>query len=80
MSHFLLIRHLTQRNAVKWVKNFFGVKDINTAWQRLERLLQEEDRAVGAQTLKAVEGKRTRAACNSPCIEYPSILRQQIIH
>jgi len=50
---------LTQADVVKWVKNFFGVKDINKARQRLERLLQEEDLAVGAQTLKAVEGERT---------------------
>ena len=57
MSHFLLTRYLTQRDAVKWVKNFFGVKDINAARQRLERLLREEDLAVGAQTLKAVKGE-----------------------
>jgi len=54
---FLLICYFTQRNAVKWVKNFFGVKDINTARQRLDRFLQEEDRAVGAQTLRAIEGE-----------------------
>ena len=53
-----MTRYLTQRDAVvvKWVKDFFGVKDINAARKRLERLLQEEDLAVGAQTLKAVEG------------------------
>jgi len=80
LSHFLLRRYLTQRDAVKWVKNFFGVKDINTARQRLERLLKDEDRAVGAHTLKAVEGERTHAACNSRCIEHPSMSRQQSIH
>jgi hypothetical protein len=48
--------YLAERDAVKWVKNFFGVKDINKARQRLDRLLQEETRAVGAQTLKAVDG------------------------
>ena len=57
MSHFLLTRYVTQRDAVKWVKNFFGVKDINAARQWLERLMREEDRAVGAQTFKAVEGE-----------------------
>ena len=60
MSHFSLVCYLTQRGAVKWIKNFFGVKDINAARQKLERLLQEEDRAVGAQTLKLVDGERTR--------------------
>ena len=64
----MLTRYLTQRDAVKWVKNFFGVKDINAARRRLQRLLQEEGLTVGAQTLKAVDGKRTLAACNSPPI------------
>jgi hypothetical protein len=41
---------------VKWVKNFFGVKDINKARERLERLLKEEVLAVGAQNLRAAEG------------------------
>jgi hypothetical protein len=63
-------------DAVKWIRNFFGVKDINAAGQRLKRLLQEEGLAVGAQTLKIVEGKPTHAVCYSPCIEYPSISRQ----
>jgi len=58
VSHFLLTDSFTQRDAVKWVKNFFGVKEINAARQRLERLLQEEDRAVGSQTLKAVEDNK----------------------
>jgi len=40
------------------VKKFFRVK-IDTAWQRLERLLQEEDWAVGAHTLKAIKGEQT---------------------
>ena len=57
MSPSLLICYFTQRDAVKRVKEFFGVKDINLARQRLDRLLQEEDRAVGAQTLSAVEGE-----------------------
>ena len=54
-----MIRGFSQRDldAVKWVKNFFGVKDINKARQRLDRLLQEEDLAVGAHTLGAVNGK-----------------------
>jgi len=40
-----LICYFTQRDAVKWANNFFGVKDINTAHQRLDRFLQGEDRA-----------------------------------
>jgi len=76
----LLICYFTQCSAVKRVKNFFGVKDINLARQRLNRLLQEEDRAVGAQTLRAVEGERMPSACNPPCIKYFSTLRQQSVH
>ena len=51
-----MIRFLTQRDAVKWVKNFFGVKDINRVRQRLDRLLQEEGLAVVAHILTAVDG------------------------
>jgi hypothetical protein len=40
---------------VKWVKNFFGVKDISKGRQRLDRLLQEEVLAVGAQNLRAAD-------------------------
>jgi len=52
------ICYFIQQDAVKWVKNFFAVKDINIARQRLDRALQEleEDRAVGARSLRAVEG------------------------
>ena len=49
--------YFTQRDAVKWVKNFFGVHDINKARQRLDHLLEEESRAVGAQTLKVAVGE-----------------------
>jgi len=54
---FLANMSLYSPDAVKRVKDFFGVKDINLARQRLDRLLQEEDRAVGAQTLRAVGGE-----------------------
>jgi len=60
--HSMLPAH---RDAVKQVKNFFGVRDINAARQRLERVLQEEDRAVGA--LRHVDGEQT-----------PSVLRSTI--
>ena len=52
-----MIRHFSQRDAVKWVKNFFGVKDINKSRQKLDRLLQEEGLAIGAHTFRAVDGK-----------------------
>jgi len=53
----LVTRKLKKRRLLKWVKNFFGVKDINTARQRLDRFLQEEDQAIGAQILRAIEGE-----------------------
>jgi len=56
-EYFFANTYSTQQDAVKWVKNFFGVKDISMARQRLDRVLQEEDRAVGAQTLRGVEGE-----------------------
>jgi hypothetical protein len=59
-----------QRHAVKLVKNFFGVKDINEARQRLDRLIQEEVATTAAQILggvdrlerKLLRGGRTRLA------------------
>ena len=55
MSPSLPICYFTQRDTVKWVKNFFGVKDINVARRRIDRLQQEEVLAVGAQILRAVD-------------------------
>ena len=52
-----LIYSFTECDTVKFVKNFFGVKDIDKARQRLHRLLPEEGLAVGAQTLTTVEGE-----------------------
>ena len=78
----MLTGHLAQRDAVRWVNNVHGAKDINTARQRLGRLLQEEGLlvTVGAQTPGAVDSKLTHPVCNSPPIEYPSISRQKCIH
>jgi hypothetical protein len=56
-SHSLMCC-LTQGGTVKWIKNFFGVKDINAARQKLKRLLREEERAVGAQILGLADGER----------------------
>jgi hypothetical protein len=65
-----LTRYLTQCHAVKLVKNFFGVKDIKEARQRLDRLVQEEAATTAAQILggvdrlerKLLRGGRTRLA------------------
>jgi len=65
---------VAQRHAVKFVKNFFGVKDINEARQRLDRLIQEEVATTAAQILGGVDrlerkilgGERTRSAWTPP--------------
>jgi len=49
-----MLLYSVQRDAVKWVKNFFGVKDIKKACEELARLQQEEGLAVGAQILWAI--------------------------
>ena len=49
---------LTHRKEVKQVKNFFGVKDINAARQRLKRVLKEGDWAVGDQSSSLIDGER----------------------
>jgi len=73
----LVCCYLTQHDAVKWIRNFFGVKDVNAARQKLERLLQKEDLVVGAQTLRLVDGERISSGRNPPSIKYPSTPRQQ---
>ena len=56
MSTLSLTRYLAQCNAVKLAKNFFGVKDLNEARQRLDRLLQEQVATVAAQIHDIVHG------------------------
>jgi hypothetical protein len=46
--------YLAKRDAVKFIKNFFVVKDIKEARQRLDRLGQEEVLVNTAQILKVV--------------------------
>jgi len=66
--------YLTHRHAVRLVKNFFGVKDIKEARQRLDRLLQEEVATTTAQILGGVDrlerkflgGERTHSTSNPP--------------
>ena len=68
--------YLTQGDTVKWIRNFFGVKDVNAARQKLKRLLQEEERAVGAQVLELVDSERIPSTRKPPFIECPSNQRQ----
>jgi hypothetical protein len=55
-----LMRYLTQCDAVKFVKNFFGVKDIKEARQRLDQLIQEEVVTTAAQNLGGVDRLQRR--------------------
>ena len=64
----LLMCYLAQRPAVKLGKNFFGVKDIKEARQRLDRLTQEEVATTTGQILgvdrlerKFLGGERTHS-------------------
>ena len=56
MGIFSLTYYLTQRVAVKFVKTFFGDKDIESFLQRLNRLTQDEARTTAAETLGVVYG------------------------
>jgi len=70
--------YLTQGNAVKWMKNFFGVKDINAARQRLERLLREEGWVIGIQMLDHVDDSERIPSTRKPhSIDYSSNPRHQ---
>jgi hypothetical protein len=51
VSYFLLTCYLTQREAVKFVKIFFAVKDMKAARQQLERLMQDESRNIALAAL-----------------------------
>jgi hypothetical protein len=61
--------------------NFFVVKDVNGARQRLNKLMQEESRNVEALTLggvyglerKLVKGEQTHSVFNRISIEHPSL-------
>jgi hypothetical protein len=63
-------------------KKFFGVKDIEEARQRLDRLLKEHVATTTAQIHEIVhgdaeimkelmDGEPRPSACNSPSIEHP---------
>ena len=78
MSPYPRACSIAEDEAVKWVKNFFGLKDIRAARKRLDRLMQEEDRMVAAQTLGLVDGEQTPSACNPLSIEI--LPRREGIH
>jgi hypothetical protein len=87
VSSFSRTCYITQRDAVKLVKNFFAVKDIKEAHQRLDRLMQGEVAATAAQILEVirgqgrakdttfpqVDGALTYLTCNPPSFEHPSL-------
>jgi hypothetical protein len=58
VSPFSLTCYITEHNAVKFVKKFFGEKDIDsdTVLQRLDRLTHNEARTAVDQTLEVVHG------------------------
>ena len=64
--------YLTHGNAVKWIKNFFGVKDVNAARQKFERLLRAEELAVEAQILDHVDSERIPSTRKPHFIDYRS--------
>ena len=51
-----VLYYLTQRNAEKLFKKFFGEKYIEAVLHRLDRLTQDEARITAAQTLEVVYG------------------------
>jgi hypothetical protein len=74
---FLLLLHLTQLDAVKFVKKLLGEKDVEAALQRLDRLTQDEARSTAVETLRVIhglvhnmsvvmEGKQTYLGCAPP--------------
>jgi hypothetical protein len=86
VSAFSLTCYLAQHSAVKFVKDFFGIKDMKKARQRLDRLRQELVATTTAASQiheivhgdteimkKSMGGKQRHLACNSPSIEYPSL-------
>ena len=62
--------YLTHRDTVKSIKKLWGDndgdKDIEAAFQRLDRLTQYEHLNAAAQTLGVVSGERTHSDCSPP--------------
>ena len=72
----MMMCYLTDHNAVKFVKKFFGDEDVEAVLQRLDRLTPDEARTTAAQTLEVVHGlvqgvrvvmngEQTHSACKS---------------
>jgi hypothetical protein len=56
VSPFSLTCHLTECNAVRYIKKGFGEKDIEAVLRRLDRLTQDEARTTAAQALEVIYG------------------------
>jgi len=56
VSPFSLKCHLTECNAVRYIKKGFGEKDVEAVLQRLDRLTQDEARTTAAQALEVIYG------------------------
>lgn len=54
MSPILLPCYLTERSAVKVIKQNFARKDVEAVLQRLDRLTEYEARTTAAQSLEVV--------------------------
>ena len=52
----MLIWHLSEWDAVKFVKRLLGENNVNAVLQRLDRLSVDEARTTAAQTLEVVYG------------------------
>lgn len=50
------MRHLTERNTVKFIKNLFGVNGVDAVLQRLDRLTLDEGQTTAAQALEVIYG------------------------
>jgi hypothetical protein len=70
---------ITQSQVVRFAKNYFAVKDIKTARQRLDQLINEELATTAAKLLEAIhgdvgdfqfmDGEQTQSACDPPSID-----------
>ena len=80
-TFYLLTCYFTQCDAVKRVVNFFAVKDIKEAKQRLDKRTKEEQLYLGAFSAGGIddikkmlrEGEQTYSICNSISIKYSSL-------
>ena len=57
VSHFSLTYVVTQCNAVKFVREGFGEKEVETVLERLDRLTHDEVRTTATQTLGVIQSR-----------------------